>query len=74
MRQLQQKSSAFLICWNVKEASMANYRSSLFWVQTVCFCTYIVNIVRQLFAADDFSRRHFQMHFFFLEFYVLNKG
>ena len=22
--------------------------------------------VRQLFAADDFSRRHFQMHFFFL--------
>ena len=24
MRQLQQKSSAFLGCWNVKEASMAN--------------------------------------------------
>ena len=21
-------------------------------------------LVRQLFAADDFSRRHFQMHFF----------
>ena len=27
----------------------------------------ILNIsnVRQLFAADDFSRKHFQMHFFF---------
>ena len=24
MRKLQQMSSAFLICWNVKEASMAN--------------------------------------------------
>ena len=23
-----------------------------------------VNYVRQLFAADDFSRQHFQMHFF----------
>ena len=23
-----------------------------------------VNNARQLFAADDFSRRHFQMHFF----------
>ena len=56
MRQLQQKSSAFLVCWNVYKASMANsvdpdqtapigavcycsYRSSLFWVQTVCFYT-----------------------------------
>ena len=28
------------------------------------FYTYIVSHVRQLFAADDFSRRHFQMHFF----------
>ena len=24
-----------------------------------------VSSVRQLFAADDFSRRHFQMYFFF---------
>ena len=24
----------------------------------------LVSKVRQLFAADDFSRRHFQMHFF----------
>ena len=25
-----------------------------------------VSNARQLFAADNFSRRHFQMHFFFL--------
>ena len=25
---------------------------------------FFVSSVRQLFAADDFSRRHFQMHFF----------
>ena len=25
---------------------------------------YLIRHVRQLFAADDFSRRHFQMHFF----------
>ena len=41
-----------------------SYRSSLFWVHAVCFYTQIVSNVRQLFAADDFSRRHFQMHFF----------
>ena len=30
-----------------------------------CLLLYlIVSNVRQLFAADDFSRRHFQMHFF----------
>ena len=23
-----------------------------------------LSVIRQLFAADDFSRRHFQMHFF----------
>ena len=38
------------------------YRSSLFWVHAVCFC--FVSNVRQLLAADDFSRRHFQIHFF----------
>ena len=43
--------------------SDCSYRSSLFWVHAVCFYTYIVSNVRQLFAADDFSRRHFQMHF-----------
>ena len=39
-------------------------RSSLFWVHAVCFYTKFVSNVRQLFAADDFSRQHFQMHFF----------
>ena len=38
-------------------------QSSLFWVHAVCFYTYIVSNVRLLFAADHFSRRHFQMHF-----------
>ena len=37
---------------------------SLFWVHAVCFYTLFVSNVRQLFAADDFSRQHFQMHFF----------
>ena len=44
--------------------SDCSYRSNLFWVHTVCFNTLFVSNVRQLFAADDFSRRHFQMHFF----------
>ena len=39
------------------------YRSSLFWIHNVCFYTWFVSNARQLFAADDFSRRHFQMHF-----------
>ena len=39
--------------------SDCSYRSSLFWVHTVYFSN-----VRQLFAAEDFSRQHFQMHFF----------
>ena len=38
--------------------------SSLFWVHAVCLYTLIVSNVRQLFAADDFSRRHFRMLFF----------
>ena len=44
--------------------SDCSYRSSLVWVHTVCFYTQFVSNARQLFAADDFSRRHFQMHFF----------
>ena len=44
--------------------SDCSYRSSLFWVHVVCFYTSFVSNVRQLFAADDFSRRHFQMHFY----------
>ena len=39
-------------------------RSSLFWVHAVCFFTKFVSNVRQFFAADDYSRRHFKMHFF----------
>ena len=33
-----------------------------------CLHTLLVSNVRQLFAANDFSRRHFQMHFFSLRF------
>ena len=44
--------------------SDCSYMISLFWVRAVCFYTLIVSMARQLFAADDFSRRHFQMHFF----------
>ena len=36
----------------------------MFWVHAVCFYTEFVSNARQLFAADDFSRPHFQMHFF----------
>ena len=42
------------------------YGSSLFWVHAVWFYTQFVSNVGQLFAADDFSKRHFQMDFFFL--------
>ena len=44
--------------------SDCSYRSSLFWVHAVCFFNEFVSNVRQFFAADDFSRQHFQMHFF----------
>ena len=44
--------------------SNCSYRSSLFWVHAVCLYTEFVSNVRQLFAADDFSRGHFQMHFY----------
>ena len=37
---------------------------TVFWVNAVCFYTLFVSNVRQLFVADDFSRRHFQMHIF----------
>ena len=73
MRQSQEMSSAFsrlLKCLrslygkNCGPRSDCSYRSSLFWVYAVCFYTKFVSNIRQLFAADDFSRRHFQMHFF----------
>ena len=44
--------------------SDCSYRSSLFWVHVVCFYTSFASNARQVFAADDFSRRHFQMHYF----------
>ena len=34
------------------------------WSMLLAFILKLVSNVRQLFAADDFSRRHFQMHFF----------
>ena len=56
--------------------SDCSYRSSLFRVHAVCFYTLFVSNVRQLFAADDFSRRHFQMQFFLVALRVnsLNAG
>ena len=53
--------------------SDCSYRSSLFSAHAVCFYSQLVSNVRQLFAADDFSRRHFQMHFFLCALSV-NKG
>ena len=44
--------------------SDCSYRSSLFWVHAVYFYTKFVGNVRQIFAADDFSRRHYQTHSF----------
>ena len=44
--------------------SDCSYRSSLFWVHAVCFYTLFVSNVQQFLAADDFSRWHFQVHFF----------
>ena len=41
----------------------ASIGAVVFWVHAVCFYTFVSN-VRQLFAADDFSRGHYQMHFF----------
>ena len=43
-RQSQQKSSVFLICWNLQEASMTNSvdpgeTASIIWVHTVRFYT-----------------------------------
>ena len=37
---------------------------SLFCVHALSLCTKLVSYVWQLFAADDFSGQHFQMHLF----------
>ena len=47
---------------NSVDPDQTAHRSSLLCVHTVCF----VSNARQLFAADDLSRRHSQMHFFSL--------
>ena len=44
--------------------SDCSYRSSLFWVHVVCLYALFFSNVRQLFAADDFSRRHFRCIYF----------
>ena len=44
--------------------SDCSYMSSLFLVNAVCLYIQFVSNARQLFATDDFSRRHFLMHFF----------
>ena len=67
MLQSQQKSSAFLVCWNVLEASRANsvdpdQTADLGQPWFASILEFVGN-VRQLFAADHLSR-HFQMHFF----------
>ena len=71
MRQSQQKSSAFSSAEMLKESienSVCPDKTApieaLCSGSTVCFYTKFVSNARELFAADDFSRRHFQMHLF----------
>ena len=68
MRQSQQKSFAFLICWNVYEASMTNSVDPdqtapirAVWSGSTLFASILkfVSNVRQLFEVDDFSRCNF---------------
>ena len=71
MRQSQQKSSAFfrlLKCLRRLWQKVWTQIRLLLLEQSVlgprCFLLYLIRQnVRQLFAADDFSRRHFQMFF-----------
>ena len=44
--------------------SDCSYMNSLIWVHPVASILKFVSNVRQLFAADDFSRRHFSDTFF----------
>ena len=53
-----------LYCKQCGSRPDCSYWSSLFWVHGVCFYTSFVSNVRHIFAADTFSRRHFQMHIF----------
>ena len=73
IHRLTLKSSAFLVCQNLSEASIANSvdpdqtapigavcSGSTLFASILKFASY----VGQLFAADDFSRQHFQVHLF----------
>ena len=73
MRQSQQKSSAFLVCWNVQEASMANSvdpdqtapigavcSGSTLFVFILNSSVMLGNYLQLTTSADDI----FQMHFF----------
>ena len=72
-RQSQQRSSAFLVCQNVSEASMANSVDPDQTAPMGAVCSgytlfaYILKFssyVGQLLGAENFSRRHVQIHFF----------
>ena len=63
--------SRLLKCLRSLYVKQCGPRSDCFYIGAVCSgSTLFLSIlnfgsnVRQLFAADDFSRRHFQMHFF----------
>ena len=72
--QSQQKSSAFLVCLNVKEASMANSvdPDQTAPIRAVCsgstlFASILnlsVMLGNYLQIEDNFSRQNFQMYFF----------
>ena len=79
MRKSQQKLSAFLVCSNVEEASMANSVDPDQTAPIGAVCSgstlfdYILNLSVMLgnyLRQDDFSRQHFQMHFFLSAFRV----
>ena len=69
MRQSQQKSSAFLVCWNVLEASMANSvdpdktapkgavcSGSTLFASILNLSVMVGNYVQQTTSADDIWR------------------
>ena len=72
MRQSQQKSSAFLVCGNVSEASMANSvdldqtapigavcSGPTLFASILNLSVMLGNYLEQTTSADDFRRRHF---------------
>ena len=55
--------SRLLKCLRSLYGKQCGPRSDCSWVHAVCFYTWFVSNVRQLFTADNFSRWHFQTHF-----------